>query len=143
MIEEFCSKHLELLKQKGAYPYEYMNSFKRFGEEKLSDRKFFYSSVKDRTTDVNGEKLDGHINDEDYLTWKKNWDKLGMKNMGDYHDHYLNLDVLLLADVFENVIGTCLKFFGLDPCHYYSSPGLSWGAMLKMTGVKLEKKIRH
>ena len=63
----------------------------------MSDRKFFYSSVKDRTTDVNGEKLDGHINDEDYLTWKKNWDKLGMKNMGDYHDHYLNLDVLLLA----------------------------------------------
>ena len=46
---------------------------------------------------------------------------------------------LLLADVFEKFIDTCLKFYGLDPCHYFSSPGLSWDAMLKMTGVKLEK----
>ena len=62
-----------------------------------------------------------------------------MKNVGDYHDHYLKKDLLLLADVFEKFIATCLKFYGLDPCHYFSSPGLSWGAMLKMTGVKLEK----
>ena len=59
--------------------------------------------------------------------------------MGDYHDHYLKKDVLLLADVFEKFINTCLKFYGLDLCHYFSSPGLSWDAMLKMTGVKLEK----
>ena len=62
-----------------------------------------------------------------------------MKNMGDYHNHYLKKDVLLLADVFEKFIDTCLKYYGLDPCHYFSSPGLSWDAMLKMTGVKLEK----
>ena len=62
-----------------------------------------------------------------------------MENMGDYHDHYLKKDVLLLADVFEKFIDTCLKFYKLDPCHYFSSPGLSWDAMLKMTGVKLEK----
>ena len=66
-----------------------------------------------------------------------------MKNMGDYYDHYLKKDVLLLADVFEKFIGTCLKYYGLDPCHYFSSPGLSWDAMLKMTDVKLEKNIRH
>ena len=48
-------------------------------------------------------------------------------------------DVLLLADVFEKFTDTCLKCYGLDPCHYFSSPGLSWDAMLKMTGVKLEK----
>ena len=59
--------------------------------------------------------------------------------MGDYHDHYSKKDVLLLADVFEKFIDTCMKFYGLDPCHYFSSPGLSWDAMLKMTGVKLEK----
>ena len=59
--------------------------------------------------------------------------------MGDYHDHYLKKDVLLSADVFEKFIATCLKFYGLDPCHYFSSPGLSWDSMLKMTGVKLEK----
>ena len=59
--------------------------------------------------------------------------------MGDYHDHYLRKDVLLLADVFEKFIDRYLNFNGLDSCHYFSSPGLSWDAMLKMTGVKLEK----
>ena len=58
--------------------------------------------------------------------------------MGDYHDHYLKKDVLLLANVFEKFIDTCLKLYKLDPSHYFSSPGLSWDAMLKMTGVKLE-----
>ena len=62
-----------------------------------------------------------------------------MKNMGDYHDHYLKKDVLLLADVFEKFIDTCLKFYKLDPCHYINSSGLSWDAMLKMASVKLEK----
>ena len=47
--------------------------------------------------------------------------------------------MLLLADVFEKFIDTCLTFYGLDSCHYFSSPGLSWDEMLKMTGVKLEK----
>ena len=116
-----------------------MNGFKRFSEEKLHDRKCFYSSVKDGTTDDNGEILDGHINDEEYLTCKETWDKFDMKNMSDYHDHYLKLDVLLLTYVFEKFINACSKFYGLDPCHCFSSPGLSWDAMLKMTGVELEK----
>ena len=59
--------------------------------------------------------------------------------MGDYHNHYLKTDVLLSTDVFEKFIATCLKLYWLDPCHYFSSPKLSWDAMLKMTGVKLEK----
>ena len=62
-----------------------------------------------------------------------------MKNMDDYHNHYLKRDVWLLADVFEKFIDTCLKFYGLDHCHYFGSPGLSWDAVLKMTGIKLEK----
>ena len=59
--------------------------------------------------------------------------------MGDYHDHYLKKDVLLLADVFEKFIDICLKFYGLYTCHYLSSRRLSWDVMLKMNGVKLEK----
>ena len=59
--------------------------------------------------------------------------------MGDYHDHYLKKDALLLADVFEKFIYTCLKYYQLDPCHYFRTRGLSWDVMLKMTGVKLEK----
>ena len=83
--------------------------FKRFGEEKVPDKKCFYSSVKDGTTSDNGEKLDGHRNYEDCLTCKKIWNKFNMKNMGDCHNHYLKKDVLLLADVFEKLLDTCLK----------------------------------
>ena len=61
-----------------------------------------------------------------------------MKNMGDYDDHYLKKDVLFLADVFEKFIDTFLKFYKLDPFHYFSSPGLSWDAMLKMIGLELK-----
>ena len=61
-----------------------------------------------------------------------------MNAMGDYHDVYLKTGVLLLADVFENFIKTCLDYYGLDLCHYFSSPGLCWDAMLKMAGIKLD-----
>ena len=86
-----------------------------------------------------GKILDGHISIEDYLTCEKIWNKVKMKNMCNYHDHYLKKDVLLLTDVFEKFIDTCLKYYELDPCHYFSSPGLSWDATLKITDVKLEK----
>ena len=62
---------------------------------------------------------------KDYLLCEKIWNKFAMKNMGDHHDHYLKKDVLFLADVFEKFISTCLKYYGLDPFHYFSSAGLS------------------
>ena len=139
LVEEFGAENLKLLKQKGAYPYEYMNSFKRFNEDKLCARKYFYSSTKDKKISEDGKISDGHVSFEDYMVCEKIWDKFNMKNMGDYHDHYLKKDVLFLADVFEKLIDTCLKYYELDPCHYFSAPGLSWDAMLKMTDVKLEK----
>ena len=49
-----------------------------------------------------------------------------MSTMGDYHDLYLKTDVLFLDNVFEKLINTCLDYYGLDPSHYFSSPGLSW-----------------
>ena len=116
-----------------------MNSFEKFNEEKLPARKYFYSSAKDGKINDDGKISDGHISVKDYLACEKTWGKFEMKNMGDYHDHYLGKDVLLLADVYEKFISTCLKYYGLDPCHYFSSTGLSWDAILRMTGVKLEK----
>ena len=92
-----------------------------------------------KKTDDNGKKLDGKISDKYYLTCKKMWNKSDMKNMVDYHNRYLREDVLLLADIFEKFIGTCLKSDRLDPYHYFSSRGLNWDAMLKTIGVKLEK----
>ena len=117
-----------------------MNSFERFNEEKLPAKKYFYSSIKDAKIGDDGKIPDGNVSIKDYLTCEKIWYKFEMKNMSDYHNHYFKKDVLLLADAFEKFIATCLKFYGLDPCHYCSSPGLSWDALLKMTGVKLEKK---
>ena len=84
-------------------------SFKRFNEEKLPAKKYFDSSIKDGKIGDDGKISDSHINIKDYLTCKKTWNKFEMKNMGDYHDHYLKRDVLLLADVFEKFIDTCLK----------------------------------
>ena len=121
LVKEFGSENLELLKQ-GAYPYEYMNSFKRFNEEKLPARKYFYSSTKKGKINEDGKISYGHISIEDYLMCEKIWNKFKMKNMGKF-------------------IKTCLKYYELDPCHYFSSPGLSWDAMLKMTHVKLLEKI--
>ena len=139
LVEEFGFDNLKLLKQKGDYLYEYMNSFKKFDEDKLPARKYFFSSKKKRKIDNDGKISDGYVSIEDYLMCEKSWNKFEMKNMGDYHDHYLKEDVLLLADIFEKFISTCLKYYELDLCHYFSSPGLSRDAMLKMTGIELEK----
>ena len=70
LTEGFGSKNLKIFKKNDPYPYEYMDGFKRFGEKKLPDRECFQSSVKDETTGDDGEKLDGHINDEYYFTCK-------------------------------------------------------------------------
>ena len=94
---EFGSKYLELLKQKDIYPYKYMNSFERFCEKKLPGKKCFYRSLKDGTDD-DGKKLNGHITDEEYLACIKIWNEFNMKNIGDYHNHYLKKAVLLLAN---------------------------------------------
>ena len=110
LLEKFDSKILELLKQKGTYPYEYMNSFERFNEEILPATKCFHRSLKKEKSD-DGKISDGH-SFKDYLMCEKNWDNFDMKNIGDYYDHYLEKDVLLLADIFEKFLDTCLNFMG-------------------------------
>ena len=71
LVEQFGSKNLKLLKQKGAYPYEYMNSFERFNEEQLPARKYFYSSTKDGKISDDGKVSSGQIIIKDYLTCEK------------------------------------------------------------------------
>ena len=108
LIEEFGSEYLQLLKQKGHYPYEYLNGFERFYNEKFPARKYFYHSSKGEKIGDDGKISDGHISAKDYLTCEKIWDEFETKNMGDYHDHYLKKDALVSADVFEKFIATCL-----------------------------------
>ena len=124
----FNGEQLELVKKKGIYPYEYMDSFKRFKEYKLPDIDCFFISLKNCG-----------ISEEEYQNACVVWNVFEIENLGEYHDLYLKCDVFLLCDVFEKFTDVCLKDYGLDPCHYFSSPGLSWDAMLKMTGIKLEK----
>ena len=127
LSEEFSDEFLELVKQKKVYPYEYMDSFKTFSENKLPDRCKFFSSLKDVC-----------ISEKYYLKADNIWNVFKMNTIGDYHDLYLKRDVLLSVDVFEKFVSTCLDYYGLDPCHYFSSLGLSWDSMLKMTGIELE-----
>ena len=79
-----------------------------------------------------------HITNEDYCHAQKVWNTFQLQTMGEYHNLYLKSDILLLSDVFENFRKTCLQYYKLDPCHYFTSPGLSWDAMLKMTDIQLE-----
>ena len=85
------------------------------------------------------EKSNGHISNEQYQHLQNVWDTFNFNTFEDFHNHYLKKDVLLLADVFEKFIFTCLKHCDLDLCHYFSAPGLSWDAMLKITLVTLAK----
>ena len=75
-------------------------------KKNLPDKKCFFSSTKKGKIGDDGKKLDGHITHGEYLTCEKIWDVFDMKNMGDYHDHYLKKDVLLSADVLKSLL-TC------------------------------------
>ena len=118
---------LELLKKKGVYPYSYMDSFNRFDETELPPIKKFRNELNNT-----------EISDSEYQHAREVWDAFKIKNLGEYHDLYLKTDVLLLSDIFENFRDTCLKYYGLDPAHYLTSPGLAWDAMLKMTKIELD-----
>ena len=123
---QYKGKKLDLMARKGVYPYDYMDSFDKFNTG-LPSKEDFYSTLNDEL-----------ITDDEYKHAQAVWETFNLKNMGEYHDLYLKTDVLLLADVFENFRRTCLEYYKLDPCHYFTSPGLSWDAMLKMTDIKLE-----
>jgi hypothetical protein len=118
---------LVLLRRKGVYPYEYVDSFERFDEARLPPKEVFYSRLSRE-----------HITDADYQHALRVWEAFGCKTFGDYQDIYLRTDVLLLADVFETFRNTSMKHYGLDPAHYYTAPGMSWDALLKKTRVNLE-----
>ena len=121
--------------RKDAYPYEWVDSYEKFNYPSLPDKKHFHSSLKDGKRD----KSNGHISDEQYKYLQNVWESFNFNIFDDFHNHYLKKDLLLLADVFEKFNFACLKYYDLDPCHYFSVPGLSWDAMLKLIEVKLEK----
>ena len=97
----------------------FMDSLKKFDKTELPNKEEFYSILNDE-----------NISDEDYQHAKNVWVTFNLKSIGEYQDLHPKSDILLLVDVFENFRKTCLQYYKLDPCHYFTSPGLSWDAML-------------
>ena len=123
----YTPKQAEILKQKGFYPYEYMDTEEKFNDTKLPPREAFYS------------KLSGKgITEKDHKHAWNVWNSFKMKTFKEYHELYNITDVLLLVDVFENFRDICLKNYGLDPVYYFTAPGLAWDACLKITNIDLE-----
>ena len=113
--------------RKGVYPYKYMDNWERFKETSLPNKESFYSNL-------NME----NIEDIDYRHGNNVLKIFKLKNLGEYHDLYVQSDTLLLADIFENFRNKCLEVHELDPAHFLSLPGLAWQACLKKTNVELE-----
>ncbi|XP_048582217.1 uncharacterized protein LOC125561810 [Nematostella vectensis] len=127
LAEYYEGEELQLLLRKGVFPYDWFDGFSKLDATQLPQREAFHSKLND--TD---------ISEEDHLHARRVWEVFGMGTMRDYHNLYLESDVLLLADVFENFRDVCLKNYDLDPAWYYTAPGLAWDAALKTTKVRLE-----
>ena len=127
---QLCNKDLNkfaLLLRKGVYPYEYMDSWNKFNEPVPLVEDHYYSKLNQKG-----------ITKEDLKHVKKVCDTFKIKNLGEYHDLYVQSDTALLADVFENFRDKCIEIYGLDPAHFLSAPGLAWQACLKKIQVELE-----
>ena len=113
--------------RKGVYLYEYMDSCERFNETSLPDKKAFYS-----------ELYLEDITDKDYTHAQKVFEEFNLKNIRDYHDLYVRVDTLLLADVFKNFRNNCIWNIWTWSCSFLSASGLAWQACLKKTKIRLE-----
>ena len=123
----YAEDKLELLTRKGTFPYEYIDTPEKLKEIQLPPKVAFYSRLNDEG-----------ISDKNYEHAKEVWKMFEMKNLEDYHNLYNRVDVLFLADVFENFRDICIRNYKLDPAHYYTAPGLAWDAAVKVTEVELE-----
>ncbi len=122
---QYSDGQIELLSKKGVYPYSYMDSFDKFQECSLPSK--WIDSI-----------TGACVSDTDYDHAQTVWCEFNIANLGEYHDLYLQTDVLLLADVFENFRRLCMRIYGLDPAQYLTAPNLAWDAMLKTTHITLK-----
>ena len=118
---------IQLLCQKGVYPYSFIKNFQVFEQSSLPPKEAFFNNL-----------IGEHISEENYQFAEKVWSTFRCENLGEFHDLYLYTDIFLLADIFEAFRQVCLKHYTLDPAHYYTVPGLAWDAVLKFTKVQLD-----
>ncbi|XP_022160659.1 uncharacterized protein LOC111026820 [Myzus persicae] len=121
--KHFVTGDMPLVNRKRVYPYEYTDSWSKLDETNLPRKRDFYSSL-----------TETGIKEEDFEHAKEVWDHYCCTTLGEYSDFYLKIDVLLLADVFENFRDVCMRAYNLDAAHYFTAPGLSFDVMLKFTG---------
>lgn len=126
----YSDEQINLLLQKGVYPYDYVKSSEKFKDKELPDKKYFYNYLNE-----------SECSDTDYKHAQKVWKELGCKTFLDYHELYLLCDVLLLADIMQEFISLSYKTYGLDPSYFVTLPGYAWECMLKKTGIELELLI--
>ena len=128
-IYKFCNEDINkliLLLRKGAYPYEYMDSWERINGTSFPDKEVFYSNLNMKD-----------ITDVDYRHGKRVFKNLSNKNLGDNHDLYVQSDTLLIADVFENFRNMCIKEYELDPAHFFICNWISMASMFKENRCKI------
>jgi len=100
--------------RKGIFPYNYVDSITKLADTSIPAKDAFYSRLKSE-----------EFTNEDYKRSKKVWTEFKMKTFQEYLELYNKVDVLLLADVFENFRDICMRHYDLDPAWYYTAPGLS------------------
>lgn len=129
IIRKYCNnpEEFQLLTRKGVFPYDYVDSWDKLEEKHLPSIENFYSRLNDED-----------ISQNDYSHACDVWHAFDVKTLGEYSDLYLQTDVLLLADIFENFRCNCRSTYNLDPLHYYTAPGLAFDAMLKYTGIAID-----
>jgi len=125
--KHFSNNDLPLVTRKGVYPYDFTDDWCKLEQTSLPPVEDFYSILTEE-----------HVKDTEYQFAIEVWNHFNCQTLGEYSDLYLKVDVLLLADVFENFRDLCLNTYHLDPAYYYTAPGFSFDAMLKYTAIKLE-----
>ena len=127
VAQYYSGEKFTLIRRKGVYPYDWVDSIAKFSETQLPPIDAFYSKLNDEG-----------ISAEDYRHAQKVFKVFGCETFRDYHDIYNVSDVLILAGVFENFRDVCSENYGIDPAHHFTSPGLAWDAALKKTNINLE-----
>ncbi|XP_075158156.1 uncharacterized protein LOC142231433 [Haematobia irritans] len=118
----FSNDHeFKLMRRKGVFCYEYLDSFQKLKDINLPSIENFYSKLTNKS-----------CSQEDYNHAIEVWTTFNCRTLQDYMELYLKTDVLLLTDIFENFRILCKSIHKLDPCQYFTAPGLSYDAMLKL-----------
>jgi len=122
-VSNYSAEEWKLCRSKGIFPYDFIDSFDKFNQTHLPPKDDFYSVL-----------YNSNIKDDEHTRAQKMWNLLKCKDLGEYNDKYLLMDVYILADCFESFISK----FKLNPCNYVSAPSLSWDVLLSKSKIELD-----